>query len=341
MISISIFLIFVSLLFKNSKFLTIFILVYCWVLFGFNTMNGDYDLYERMYNGAKSAKSIFSYEAGYNLLMYLGNLFGFTFQIFFKVIAAFILTVLGVFSFKFSRYSALFVSVFLVVYLPIEYVLLRNFLSFSIVLIGIMAFLKNQERGKFLLLVSILIATTVHISSIFYFLIYFAFLYKNIKPEKVFLLTLIGLFAFTIGGSLLIGILKDTGGRGTMYLTRFPQFLLYTFFQIGNYFLIHWYFKSNISINPDLKKIIIAINLYLVFLVILYFNYAIFIRIFLNISLVNVLFMLNHVNFKFKRGGERLIVLVLYLAFFFFEFVFPVMKDSLDAMYENNNFFYE
>lgn len=336
---LSILLFILSILFKKSKVLAGVILIYSWLLFGFNTMNGDYELYERMYIESTKVESLLSYEAGYKLLMFIGNSMGLSFQDFFKLIAAIILGLLGFVSFKYSKFPALFLSIFLIVYLPIEYVLLRNFLAFSFVLIGLVSYFNGDRKSKVILLSMILVATTIHISSLFYLLIYFALYYGTIKASKVFMLTIVSLLCFSILNSIMLKLIGNVGGRESMYLTKLPQFIIYSFIQVVNYFLIFWFFNSNKKVDINVKSIIISINLYLIFLIVIYFNYAIFIRIFLNLSIFNVLIMLNNINIKGKWGIERAIVLVFYLSFFFFEFVYPVMDDSLYPLYENNSFF--
>ncbi|OPB97078.1 hypothetical protein BAS10_08560 [Elizabethkingia meningoseptica] len=295
-----------------------------------------------MYNEVINLSSVFTYEAGYKALMFLFKQIGFDFQNFFKIISFIILMILGIFTLKFSKYPALFIGVFLLAYLPIQYVLLRNFLAFSIVLLGIMYYLNGGNKRKYILLLSIFAATTIHISSLFYFLVYFAFVYPTLKLSKIVFYIILGVIIFSIFNSFILPkLIGNVGGRDTLYLTNFPQFLLFSVYQIINYIMIKWYFKNNTSIESNHINLLIKMNMYLLFLIIIYFNYAIFIRIFLNLSLINVLFMLNTINIKKENGIQRGLVLVVYILFFFMEFIYPVNKDSLIPLYNKNLIFNE
>lgn len=324
-----------SFLFRKSKIFSIIILLYCWILFGFNSHNGDYVAYKLMYDEINSLDSIFSYEAGYKVFMLVVKKMGFDFQDFMKIISFVILSILGMFTLKFSKFPAIFLSVFLIIFLPIEYVLLRNFFAFSIVLTAIYYFLQNNNRK--ILLYGTLIASTVHISSFFYLLIFFSTSNLKIGIQKITVYIITGLIAFIFLNNIIIStFLTDVGGRSEIYLNRFPQFVLYSGFQIVNFIIIRWYFLNNNNIQPKYKDFLLSMNMFLLFLIIIYFNYAIFIRIFMNLSLINILFMVNSVALFKKYGLIRLGTLIIYLMFFFFVFVYPVQEDSLIPLYKNN-----
>lgn len=325
----------------KSKFFAIGIFLFMWSLFGWNYMNGDYELYEQMYYSATDSVDLLNYEGGYRALMFLSNQIGLNFQSFFIIVSGITLALLLRITFAFSKRPAMIAAVLLIFILPIQYVLLRNFLSFAIMAQGIIPVLNQSKNSKLKFIGYTLIACTIHISSIFYLFFLFAFTKKKIKIQSVSALILLILFIFiAFEGFILPKIVSGSGGRESFYATHIAQFLLYSFYQILNYFIIKLFYDKYKESNTDPVEIskfetLFKINIILLFLIIIYYKFAIFIRIFLNISFINIIFMLNVLcaNRKFTAGK---IILFFYLLFIFFLFIFPVMEDSLYSLYNFN-----
>lgn len=332
-----------SFLLQKSKLIAILIFGLMWVFFGWNYWNGDYDMYEAMYKDLFEIIDIFKYEGGYDALMLLSNLIGFDFQEFLIIVSAFILLSLLRFLLIFSKFPAIVAFFFMFAFFPLQFVLLRNFLAFSILLLGLIPLLKDSRYKYLKYIFAVLVASTIHISSFFYLLFLPAFFKKKFTTKSIYILVLISLALFVISQSFITSLIDlSPKDRNSAYNTGISQFLIYSFIQIINlYFVNHFLKGKNKTDSIDDKSYIINnkiiyINIIMLFLIVVYFKFGIFIRILINFSFVNMVFIIN----KFSNTNNKTILnkclILLYLLFNFFMFVFAVKEFSLIPMFENN-----
>lgn len=334
------FFIFLSFFRKKSKFLTVIILFYIWLLWGWNYWNGDYEAYERKYNFFLTNVLDSNYEIGYSALMILSNQFGLDFQQFFQVVSLLIIICWGRFILFFSKTPALYSIILLFVFFPLDYVLLRNTLAFSIVLQGLLSIMKNAKYKYIKYILCVLLASTIHSSALFYLSLIIAFKFKRInKLHVVFGVIFTLLIAILYKGILLNYLGDNSEGRAVAYSHTIMAFLYFSVIQILNYIIIHVCYKRMNNLEGGIYNMFIRVNLILLFLIVLYFVLSITVRLFRNIAIVNTLLMLNICSCYFKNIIKYKILLLLYIITLFLMFILPVIDDTLLSLYKYNLLF--
>jgi len=344
-----------ALFFKRSKIATGLLFILMWILFGWNYWNGDYEAYEKIYNESIFALFLNSYETGYILLNIIFKIWEFSFQEFLIVISGFSLLLLCRFVVKYSVYPALFSAIFLWVFLPLDYVLLRNFLAFSIVLQGICSLIDNVKYKYFKFILFIFLASTIHSSSIFYLLILPVIRRETQLKLSVILIAVVGGFVVYLffGRVLLYNFLKDFGGgRSEFYQTNLITFFsLFLSQVILTNFIVYIYSKFNPEennfLNSNFYLLIFNINLIALFLIIFYYDFSIFVRLFRHISILNcilitnVLYLLNkEKNGVFLASTLFINIFFIFYLFFFFSYFIISYKDfTIFPLFENNLIF--
>lgn len=341
-----------ALIFKKSKIVTVLLFILMWILFGWNYWNGDYDMYERNYKESIFALFEKTYETGYVLLNILFNSFQCSFQEFFMTMSGISLLLLLRFVLKYSLYPALFSVIFLWIFLPLDYVLLRNFIAFSIVLQGICSLIDNVKYKYLKFILFVLLASTIHSSSIFYLLILVIAARDTELKFQVILAVAVGITMFyaTFGKLILYNFLEDFGrGRGEFYQTNLVTFFsLFLAQLLCTNFIVYAYSQIKAEkktfINSNFYLLFFNINLIFFFLIVLYYDFSIFVRLFRHISIINCILITNILYHLNKNKNEELIVpkllinvfFVLYLFFFLAYFVFPFDYFTIFPMFENN-----
>ena len=146
-----------------------------WIIGGWNTDNGDFGNYEEMYNNDFLAMTLSSTpDYGFFLVLELFKTFGFTLiQARIFIYLVFILT-LSYVIFKFCRRPVLALFLYFVVFYFRDVITLRNTVAMIFLLIGIVYLIsENTKYKKIKYSVCILIASTIHISFLFYFILLF------------------------------------------------------------------------------------------------------------------------------------------------------------------------
>ena len=166
---------------KNIKFVIFFAIT--WILFAFNTDNADYQNYANAFKNVGYGLENNYFETGFLFLTRLAILVGLNYPAFLAMIAtiSLLLVASSVFYLTNNRsFVWLLYTIYPFVFDVVQY---RNFLAFSIVFFALRFLVDENKKSllKFVLLV--IIATTIHSSSI----IYFAFLLVKVKSNKKFI----------------------------------------------------------------------------------------------------------------------------------------------------------
>lgn len=338
---------FASLVLKKSKLVSMFFFVLMWLLFGWNYWNGDYDAYEKLYNFPIIELDTNKYEWGYAGLMFLFNKLGFEFQDFFIAISFISLFLLFNFVVRYSIYPALFSVLFFFVYFPLNYVLLRNFVAFTIVLQGLIFIINDHKYKVVIFLLFVFVASFFHGTSLFYLCLIICLYKKRINivftSFVVFFITLIYIYF----GSYITNVFFESSGRGEIYESSFNVFVVNTFLQIINLLVIKYFYDTSLTLKcksvmkNSFDTVIMNVNILLLFVIPLYYSYSIAIRLFWNISFVNVIFMTNIYICcnEYKRKIVLLLFIVFYLLFFFMYMIAPFIDDTLFSLYRYNLIF--
>jgi len=332
-------LILVSVVFKESKIIALLFLCLMWILWGWNYDNGDYSAYETLYNNVLVLHG--NYEIGYKFLMFIANISGLTFQQFQIILSLLIVILWTRFIFVCSEAPALYAACVFVTFFPLDYVLLRNTLSFAIVLQGICSIIKGKRYGLLKFTILVLLASTIHFSSLFYLSLIFVFKYKNIQFEVLYLIVFAVIVIALFLSNFLYSFLSEISeNRGDVYGSSLITFIIYSFYQISNTLIVSDFYnisKKNFYRTEEFR-IIYLINIVLLLLIVMYLIFPISIRIFRNVSMLNIAYMLNLYN----RGELPMyakVVIILSIVFWIDQFIFPVWDKTFFSLYHYNLLF--
>ncbi|WP_086459426.1 EpsG family protein [Flavobacterium psychrophilum] len=332
-----------SLYFKKSKTLFVLFFLSMWGLFGWNYSNADFHMYKGMYSVPLSEMIFFKFEGGYNILMYGFKSLGLNFRQFYIAVSGAVLLLVFRFFYQFSNFSALLAVCFFWFLFPLQYVIFRNFIAFSIILQGFLAVLKNEKYYKAKYVFFVLIAATIHISSLLYLLFLLAFKENEIKIKTV-LLWVIGLLVVVMVFHDLIFVVCSfySKCKAMFYATSLRLFLFYSSIQLANLYVVGYFLKPKNAIANDedsrLNTIIININIVMLLLIVVYYEMAVFVRILLSMTILNIVFITN--KLFLTDGKKRPKVLFLgYLFFWFFCFIFLVREKTLFSLFKHNLLF--
>jgi hypothetical protein len=336
-----------SLFFKKSKVLSIVLFIFIWILFGWNNWNADYPMYEKMYSDNLSYSSLFTYEGGYKFLMFCCKLIHLNFQQFFVFVSGIVLLFLFRFFLIFSYLPAFLIITFFWVFFPLQFVIFRNFIAFVIMLQGLIPVLRNEKYNKQKFIFFVLIASTIHISSLLYLIFLFAFKEEEIKIKNVYFYLFSLLAIIIILHKFVFQIISFANyNKALFYKTSFHLFVFYSLIQIVNLYVVKYFLKYDSFFSKQdsyrVNTIMLNINVIMLFLIPIYYGMAVFIRILLNMSIVNLVFITNK-SFLTERKLFPMSLFFIYMLFWFFCFIFLVKEGTIIPLFNNNlilNHFY-
>ncbi|MGD9994150.1 MAG: EpsG family protein [Salinivirgaceae bacterium] len=349
--------IFLGIIKKNSKFISLIILMFLWFIFGWNSGNIDYDKYERGYLWAEGALR-FNSEVGYQILYKLFIALGFEYRhflIFISFIGIFLISRIVK---KFSLNTNLVYVLYFIFPFVIDVVQVRNFLSMALFLYSINYLVDNSKYSSLKYIIIVLFISSLHYSAIFYLSLLLV-KYKDVK----FLI----IFAFLV---LILGLfLVYTDFLYYTVLKFVPQYkvdhwfanklnwgiLVAAIIYLINLFIVYYsYYKIRYSINDEdsffnskilrFSEIAYKINILMLILFPLYIFNMIFFRLNRNIYIINYILFINNFALMQSKRNERLLfvfLVFLYVIILFFYFIFFPYRDSVFYPVFENNFLIE
>ena len=181
------------LLKKNHSFLFYIGLILNWMIMSGTTLNADYYTYLQAYDMINS-KAIIN-DIGWNFLMRIFNNFGFDYNSFLMIVIAFTMLIFAYSISKLTTNRLLFLIVYTMCFMFIDTIQIRNFVAFSIVLYAITILIKSKKSSDFLYLIFVLLASTIHVTSIFFVSLLFV-KHKHITLNKYLILFVVLLISF-------------------------------------------------------------------------------------------------------------------------------------------------
>lgn len=327
--------------FKKIKLLPFFLIfLMSWILFGWNYWNGDRDAYELFYSKPFLAFSDIEISwIGLNLVF---NLFAIEYQTFNIVISFFILILYFHFFYKLGNGYIICTIVYLILFFPVDYVLLRNALAIGIILQGFLILLSEYSHRKKTYTVLVLLATTFHQSSIMYLIFALARTDKLINTINSLLiiafinLILAAAFAMKVAPEFIYQHLR-------LYPSNFITGLFLSVVHLSvviyvNLF-IFYLLKERQKLIKDLKVFIFVFNINIISLgfIVFYFESALFVRYLRFFILINLIF-LTSIWYK-KYNIKNLFFLMLLSMFVFFKFNYPFWELTILPLFANNLLF--
>lgn len=356
--------------FSKSKLQTLIMLSFMVIIFGLNNHhlghsnyhNMDFNNYYTLYlsnNGSISARNV---EIGFKFLMFISNKIGLSFNAFRIGIA--LMGYIMIFNTikKYSSNPNLVFSIYLIYPFINDVIQIRNFLAASIVVFSFRYLLESGKYNSLKYISGILIASTIHLSSLFY-LIFIIAKYINHKTifRIVFLIfPVLTIFAYTPLYIYLVRLFTDSE-KILSYLSRRTTWGL--FFVFGILFLFYFlqYYLNNecrkdifyenksdirsgifgeINVNRyEFYNMILKVNTLLMLTApLLVYNFN-FIRIYRNIMILNYIVFSDGILFnkKSKRSvlngilvfGVGIVLFIFFYGMYASEQIFPVFNDNI------------
>lgn len=325
-----------------SIFLAFFVFLGLWVLYGWNYWNGDREIYELYYS--RETVEGWGGELGYGYLNLWAHQAGFSFQSF-QIFTSFV-TLLLLFRYVVKRTLSPLLSLFIYAFcfFALDYVLVRNFLAFTILLQAFIVLFEGKpfSRLKYALLLAL--ATTVHQSS-FVFIVFMIMPMNRVFPLSRFFAIWICFLAtyFVLRATVPLpeslashfdyygASLKSSLFNAAVHISSVLAMIVVVIFERKSVFRV----SSGGERDRELF-FVLNINLLSLFFIVLYFESEIFIRLLRTILFLNIM---HCVSSLFLR---RQTSLFLFLYIFFFGaylvlfFLLPVADLSVIPLFQNN-----
>lgn len=353
-IVITIFIISLALVLKKSKIIATLLFLFMWILWGWNTWNGDYKMYENYYyDSIWIFKDSLDYEIGYRYLNFVFSENKFEYKTFMIIFSFFVLYLIKKISFEYSRYPAMFAALYFIIFI-MEYVYNRTYLSHIIILYAVYSIIKNIRYKAIIYIVLVILASIIHSTAILALMFTPLVCFDNriISVKKITIiclgLLLVSIFLFDIiltpliGGSYLekFNYYKTDGGFTNIF---FGHIIL-----VG---LVYYYFSYIIKkielINSDKRIFILIINFNLIslFYLPIYFHipyFSRFVRLIFTIDLIFLISTLQYLKFLNLVIKTRLISgFVLIYLIVLIMFIKSTLYLTLIPLYKNNLIFGE
>jgi len=341
---IFLFLILLGFHFRKSKIFSAILFFFTWILIGWNTNNADFENYKIRfeYTDYDFTKIDFFGEQGFNLLNYFGSSLHLDY-LHFKIIISFIcLFLIFRVIYIYARYHTLVIASYCLFLFVLDVTQLRNFIAFSIVLSALPLLIKNKFTANIWYVLWVLIACTIHISSIFYLI----FVFANVKFNKKLLI--IWVLAVFVIKTTIYQYINSMVVKANDYQDKvsFLGFIMYTIIQIINLIYLSKIHTKKISIKLSheqkqitVSDLVLNINWLLLFLLPFYLDSITFSRLFRNMTLFNFIFITNHFTFSKKINFN----MVTYISYgLFFLLVYNVFGGNFEKIvlpvFNNNSF---
>ncbi|MBD5346010.1 MAG: hypothetical protein HDR92_02630 [Bacteroides sp.] len=329
-----------SVPFRKSILLTQLFLFYIWLLWGWNYWNGDYEAYETLYNNILFTSTI-EYEIGYKMLMLLAKVNNLTFQEFFQIVSLCVIFLWDRFILKVTRNPALFVAIFFWLFFPLDYVLLRNTIAFSIILQGLLILINNKPYKAVKFSALVFIATTIHSSSYFYFLFLLLPFLAKLSNDKIlllsFLVIIIGFLSRSIFFSFTSGNFE---GRESSYNGSIVLMVIYGMWEIMTSWILYRFKSKFVDTNhkDNPFDILFYMSIILLALIPIYSMVGIVVRIYRNMLMVFIAF-LSNILFQRKYSESVILSMTFISVFLITQFILPVLHYTIWPLFNNNIIF--
>lgn len=316
---------------------------------GLNYDNPDYDNYVLRYKYAEypSELNIFNLlDVGFTIIQsYSKESYGIDYPIFRLILSICLFILLGLIIYNKCKYYNLLFSYYLLFYLALDEIQIRNFTSFVILLPFLLYFIKNLTWNSLIIYVyGVSLAFTFHFSAVFY-LIFCLIYFKSNKLKTIFTICILFLMIsikYVSSDLAMLSRTEEYNAPSLLGVLANSALLVINYLFI-KYSTTHFEYKKNIYITKYHSyqicdsNIIIQLNMILLILIPLIFMNAVIIRIFRFLSFVNLLYLFNelYLNSIVKRKIFLLIYITLYVMFinlFWFNEpeVFPsILKNNI------------
>lgn len=346
-ILISIFTLF-CFVFPKSKIISLGGFVLLWILWGWNSWNGDYESYEEIYYSIGSyGLDVSTFEKGYKFFNSIIFGLGFEYQSFMIIYSFIILTIIYFFV-RQSTYSALFTLFYFIIFI-MSYVFLRNYFADALFLHFVLLSYNLKNSKKRNVIISILLFTIAFFfhSTALLFFVFLLVYFEKLNTKRLLFLIL----------ALVILLFSSVG----VFLSIFSDVSITSKIQ---------HYQSDVNpIGPALSHLIIAliptlfthlnqkldfdfrqkyliymfqrINIISLIYIPLYFVIPDFSRFFKLLFTLNIFFLLE-LFVIYKSSKERFILISIFIGIYMillYQFSFSTLEFTLIPLFDSNLIF--
>lgn len=319
---------FAGIVLSKEKFQSNIMLIFLWILFAFSYGNADYNIHLRKYTQYQVLSS--QTEWLYNQLMILFNRLGLSYRGFLIIASAFILLALFSFVRKHTKNTAWVLAMYMLYPFCMDVSMVRYTLAISVVYIGLVFLFEGKKWWLLKYCCCILIASMIHLSSIFCLLFILPKFINLKKLAKMMVLLSLGLTVFT---SLLTAFIDklvnvsflNIGTKLNIVLNasdlkynfrsvmnyRVKMFLILGCSLIVYYILYIWMKRNRVEEQEKIKsnvrfiELALGMNLSIIPLIALLSFSADLFRIQLSLSMVNYIAFAQYFDMREKMQMQR------------------------------------
>lgn len=330
-----------------SLWLFIAIILFLWVLAGWNTYNFDYDNYSARYRYVQSGGfNLLKLDFGYDFIEYIFILFGSSFEQFRIWIYGMGLFIIGIIIWKWSIHPVWVLFFYICTHYLRDVVETRNFLASIFILLTIFHYGRKKPAKYLLIALLIFCAFSIHMS----FFLYIPFLMADIRKWNYWALMLVSVLLSLFARELLsnsVGLFELDGmdDKVSEFLTLSPTFAFIAAvvkIVVNGMTISYFHSKALKACNQEffLKKMPLANysqimynlnSLSCILLILTPISGSFYTRLFGNILLLNAIYFFNVIG-SLKRGRTELIVILLLYTVFF------TVMTQINPFWEHLNF---
>lgn len=356
-IIITILLVILSTIFGKSKFVAGLFFLFMWIMWGWNSWNGDYDGYQKIYEDSTSIDFRDFYELGYSILNWGFRSLEFSFQSFMIFFSFIVLMLVYSCSLKMTKYPAIFAMIYYLLFI-LQFVFMRNYLSVSLIFSATLFAIKNEKYGLMTYILTTLLAATFHITSILYLIFIPAFSKRSINTKNIIIFVFIAVLLFSnrtslsflnqimyFGDFILSRILLYSDGlsqyaslKTSMFHCGVVGLILFLNYKIPNYFILS-------KDNQRCRNVIININKLSLFYIIFYAIIPYLMRFIWYLFTIDAIYMLLILHItkqqKIKRKYLKLVMvaIIIYIAMILTLIYTSTLENTLYPLYNRNLIF--
>ena len=298
---------------RNSKYYKVSLIItfiFLWIMLGWSYGAYDVEVAISRYENYHAYSS--SSELGYSFIIDLAHKIGMNYRSFFIVCSFFELGSMFLFVKNNSKNPLASFVVFLIFPFVIYLQYIRNLAAFSIVLFGFTSIIKKTKHCNIKYLVSVLLASLIHLDSLF-FLLYFP-MFNMSKNKCIFLLIFVFAFlssdfSLNVFYKILMSVFGDDKVQQNINTVlaqgQFGRLFAISFHSLEFWVVYLFFIKKRINVSDRYSRIVFRINLGNLLLIPLTKSFGIgFARFFDLISIVNYCYFISKAC-NLSKNGKR------------------------------------
>lgn len=305
---------------KIQFILNVMFFLFLWIFSGW--IRGSYDVEIGISRYIESSRFESFTEIGYSFLVEIGHKLELSYRMHFVIWALFEVTILVWFINKWCIKPPVVFAVFLLYPMIFYFQYVRNIAAFSIVLIGFSCLIEEKKFSKYIYILCIIVASTLHFNSIFFasYLLLFAIRRKiSKKAECIFVGILSVLLGVGTGTGLFYNVISiflgttkksilenSTGASGQ--LGRVSTCLTYILLFFVYYYLVNY--NYGVKTSDSYSDFLFKANVLSFMFVPLTLNFGVgFARMPILIGVINYIWIVNKVSL-IKGQKKRVIAYI-------------------------------